>query len=221
MGETELEGPQGAAPARAEGAPAASEADAPRKVKKMSLRIVHQVPGRVRLKVRKGKSHPELLALYQDLFSKMPGVASVEARPDSGSLILHYDVRQEKVFSDQFGQLCQSHAIQGAAPRLGDEVEQIASKIEAEAKFLAERSEFAKNTVDFFKKVDYELKVSTDNVLDLKVVLVGGLAVYTFLELGAGAATPMWVTLGLFSLNHLAELQTQNHQAPAMVAARA
>ena len=62
---------------------------------------------------------------------------------------------------------------------------------------------------NFFKKVDRELKLASGNTIDLKLLLAGGLAVYTFFEIGADAATPMWVTLALFSLNHFAELHTQ------------
>ena len=46
----------------------------------------------------------------------------------------------------------------------------------------------------------------------MKIVLAAGLAAYTFLEIGGNAATPMWVTLALFSLHHFAELQT-DHRA--------
>jgi hypothetical protein len=96
--------------------------------------------------------------------------------------------------------------------RLDDEIDKIADKIEAEAEFLAAHSRLARTTVDFFKAFDRELKLATSNNLDLKIVLAGGLAAYTFLEIGAHAATPMWVTLGLFSLNHFAELHT-DHRA--------
>jgi hypothetical protein len=33
------------------------------------------------------------------------------------------------------------------------------------------------------------------------------LAGFTFFEIGAAAATPMWVTLVIFSLNHFVELR--------------
>ena len=52
------------------------------------------------------------------------------------------------------------------------------------------------------------MKLTTGNAIDLKVLLAGGLAAYTFWEIGAEAATPMWVTLALFSLNHFAELHS-------------
>lgn len=207
-----------AGPTDASGASASAEAGAsaaPKSVRKPKLKIAHKVPGRIRLKVPQGKAHPEMLAVYQEIFSKVPGIVSVKAKPDSGSVIIHYDVRQEKEIGAQFERLCAPDPVTAPRPkpaRPGDEIKDIADKIEAEAEFLAERSQFARATVDFFKSIDHELKVSTGNAVDLKVLLVGGLAVFTFLEIGAGAATPMWVTLALFSLNHLAELQTQ----PAM-----
>jgi hypothetical protein len=89
-----------------------------------------------------------------------------------------------------------------------DEVNLLANKIKAEAEFFAERSELAKTTVDLFRNLDNQLKLTTGNTIDLKIVLAGGLAAYTFWEIGADAATPMWVTLALFSLNHFAELHS-------------
>lgn len=195
--------------------PADRKLDRPRKHK---LKIVHKVPGRIRLKVPHGKSQPELLTLYQGIFSKVPGISSVKTKPESGSVIIHYDVQREAQFADQFGHICDQHRVAPAPARPGDEIHALAAKIEAEAEFLAERSEFANNTVQFFKKLDYELKSVSGNTVDLKIVLVGGLAAYTFFELGAGAATPMWATLALFSFNHLAELHTQHSPAPAYAA---
>jgi hypothetical protein len=84
----------------------------------------------------------------------------------------------------------------------------LANKIKAEAEFFAERSELAKTTVDLFRNLDLQLKLTTGNTIDLKILLAGGLAAYTFWEIGAEAATPMWVTLALFSLNHFAELHS-------------
>ncbi|MEP9380002.1 HMA2 domain-containing protein [Aquabacter sp. CN5-332] len=203
--------------AAVDGSPAQPAAGKPARPRKHKLKIVHKVPGRIRLKVPHGKSQPELLTLYQDIFSKVPGISSVKTKPESGSVIINYDVQHEGQFAAQFGHICSQHRVEHA-PRPGDEIHVLASKIEAEAEFLAERSEFARNTVQFFKKLDYELKSVSGNTVDLKIVLVGGLAAYTFFELGAGAATPMWATLALFSFNHLAELHTQHSPAPAYAA---
>jgi hypothetical protein len=131
----------------------------------------------------------------------------VKAKPESGSIIIHYDPKREVEFEKQLVACTQQH-LSLAALKPGDEIDALATKIEAEAKFLAERSELAKTTVDFFRNLDGQLKVVTGNTIHLKIVLAGGLAVYTFWEIGPDAATPMWVTLALFSMNHFAELQS-------------
>ena len=62
---------------------------------------------------------------------------------------------------------------------------------------------------DMLRKFDVGLKRATDNNADLKVLAPLGLAVYAFLELGFEAATPVWLTLGVFSFNHFVTLHTQ------------
>ena len=62
--------------------------------------------------------------------------------------------------------------------------------------------------VDFFKQVDRQIKTGSHNTIDLKIVLAFGIASFTILEVGANAATPVWVTLAMFGLNHLIEANT-------------
>jgi len=171
------------------------------------------------MKIPSAKSNPELLETYRVAFSTIPGIAKVEPRPETGSIVIHYDPRQEATFHDHLHHCCarQDTAVTTTKPPQ-TEVDQLASKIENEAEFLAQRSALAKVTVDFFKGFDRELKTVTDNTIDLKIVLAGGLAAFTFLEIGATAATPMWVTLALFSLNHFAEMQGGAHPAAAPAA---
>ena len=56
--------------------------------------------------------------------------------------------------------------------------------------------------VDFCRHCDREIKVATGNVMDLKMVLCVGLVGFMIFEVGAVVATPVWVTLTLFGLNH-------------------
>ena len=62
--------------------------------------------------------------------------------------------------------------------------------------------------VDFFKQVDQQIKTGSHNTVDLKIVLAFGIAGFTIMEVGANAATPVWVTLAMFGLNHLIEANT-------------
>jgi hypothetical protein len=190
-------------------APPAAGAVAP--VRKHKARIEHKVPGRIRMKIPTAKSNPDILETYRVAFSAIPGVIEVKPKPETGSIVIHYDPRLEAVFESRLHHCSAQHDVSLTAARPGDEIDDMANKIANEAEFLAQRSELAKSTVEFCKSMDRELKLLTDNTIDLKIVLAGGLAAYTFLEIGASAATPMWVTLGLFSLNHFAELHSSPH----------
>lgn len=79
------------------------------------------------------------------------------------------------------------------------------ARFQQEAEFLAENSHAARVVVDFFKQVDQQIKTGSSNTIDLKIVLAVGIASFTILEVGANAATPVWVTLAMFGLNHLIE----------------
>jgi len=187
------------------------------RVKRHKARIEHKVPGRIRMRVPSGKTNPEILEVYREVLSHIPGITTVTTKPATGNIIIHYDTKQEAEFHNHLS----FYGVQHSAPLPGDDIKLMADKIKAEADFLAQRSEFAKTTVTFFTALDKQLKLSTGNAIDLKIVLAAGLAAYTFWEIGASAATPMWVTLALFSLNHFAELHTGHPaMAPAHIATR-
>jgi hypothetical protein len=59
-----------------------------------------------------------------------------------------------------------------------------------------------------FKAFDREIGLATDNNVDLNIVLALGIIGVTELEVGATAATPVWVTLSLFALIHVIEMHT-------------
>lgn len=56
------------------------------------LKVVHALPGRVRLKVAKVKGNPALARQAQEKLIKVPGIQQVEATPGTGSLLIHYDM---------------------------------------------------------------------------------------------------------------------------------
>ena len=182
--------------------------------KKHKARIEHKIPGRIRMKVPAAKTNPLILDAYKDVFMAIPGIDKVKTKPDTGSIIIHYDPKREAEFQHGFHHCCADH-MHVTTARAGDEIEEMAEKIEAEAEFFAQRSRLARALVDVVKDTDTQLKQLTDNTLDLKIVLAVGLAAYTFLEIGPEAATPMWVTLALFSMHHFAELHQAGQPAAA------
>jgi Heavy metal associated domain 2 len=181
------------------------------------LQIAHQVPGRIRMKIPSAKGNPEQLEEYRQTLSLIPGIEQVEVNPDTGSIVLKYDPDQHDDFHAGFHHHCNQHHGNGAAHHRPptSEIDALASKIEQEAEFLAEHSETARAVVDFCKRTDREIKIATGNVLDLKMVLAIGVVGFTIFEVGATAATPVWVTLSLFGLNHFIEMQTEQIEAQA------
>jgi hypothetical protein len=186
--------------------------------KKRKARIEHKVPGRIRMKIPSAKNNPEILEVYKDAFSAIPGISFVNTKPATGSIVIHYDATRDAEFHRHLDTCFARQQMVVTTGRPGDEIDQMARKIQAEAEFLAEHSQLAKTTVEFCKKVDRELKMLSGNTIDLKITLAVGVAAYTFLEIGAGAATPMWVTIGLFAVNEFAERSSDHARSAASTA---
>jgi hypothetical protein len=191
-------------------APVAPKGHKKKKKVKHVLRMEHQTLGRVRMKFSSAKGNPELLDEIGRKFAGIVGVESCEVNPITGSVVLLYDKRRHDDFHDHLSRHCAEHH-GGATPRPpGTQLDDIARKIEDEAEFLAEHSHAAKSVVHICKYVDRHVKLATGNTIDLKIGLAGGIVALSLLEMGAFAATPVWLTLGVFSLNHFVELQ-QHH----------
>ena len=184
---------------------------------KPKLQIAHQVPGRIRMKIPSAKGNPEQLALYKETLSLIPGIEGIEVNPDTGSIVLRYDPDRHDDFHADFHDHYHRHNGHGPHHHRPppSEIDALASKIEQEAEFLAEHSETARAVVDFCKRADREVKLASGNMLDLKMVFAIGVVGFTIFEVGATAATPVWVTLALFGMNHFIEMQTELMEAKA------
>ncbi len=155
--------------------------------------------------------NPQLLDQLRDMLGGIPALHTVKAKPESGSLVLQYDPNKEGEVEDRLRQVLQASLPARRHKASKDEVpdnefDVMSRKIEAEARFLASRSQSAHAVVEFFKDVDRHVKLATNNAIDLKIVIALGLAAATFVGVGAHAATPMWVTLALFAINHFLEM---------------
>ena len=175
---------------------------------KLKLQIAHQVPGRLRIKIPAGKGNPELLKQISETFGVIPGIEQITVNPTTGSIVLHYDADRHDefhgTFQHHYGAYSQDHP-----PRT--EIDDLTCRIEDEAEFLAGHSRSARAVVDFVKKIDHEIKVATNNNLDLKIVFAVGIICLTVFEVGATAATPVWVTLAIFTVNHFIQMHEQQN----------
>lgn len=179
---------------------------------KHHAKIAHHVPGRMRVKVPNAKGNDELLAEIRQTLVGVPGIHDIEINGATGSVTIHYctDTHPELHSSiDQHQELFAVATEQRRPP--STKLDEMTHLIEQEAEFLAEHSHTARIVVDFCSSLDKKIKKATNNSVDLKVLVPLGLAAVMFVEIGATAATPVWVTIGLFSLNHFVELQA--HQA--------
>jgi hypothetical protein len=185
---------------------------------KHKIHLAHHTHGRLRMRVPAAKGNHALCEELERTFSALPGIKSVDARVETGSIVLHYCPHSQTELHEHLSQhiasppasATLSTEFKSTGARPGDEFEEVTRKIQAEAEYLAGHSHSAQMVVDFCKDLDRHIKISTNNAVDLKIVLAVGLTVLTFVEIGAAAATPMWVTLGLFALNHFAELHQHN-----------
>ena len=177
--------------------------------------VAHAVHGRVRLKFPGAKRDPALLDQLKTTISEIHGVDAVDVKASSGSLVIYYDPEHHPEVAALLHCLTQiepapmmvkSPPVQ-PPPNRADE---LTRNIENEADFLAEHSAIAKTVVGAVKQLDKDIKRSTNNNLDLKIMVPVALAGVTFLEIGAAAATPMWITLAIFSLNHFVELHAHD-----------
>jgi hypothetical protein len=179
---------------------------------KLKLQIAHQTSGRVRMKIASAKGNPELLKKISETFGVIPGIERVSVNSLTGSIILHYDT-DSRVVNEK---LARSISTQAHSNMPGSEIDELARKIESEAEFLAQRSDAARFIVDLFKKLDKEIKIATHNMIDLKIVLAVGVIGLTVVEIGANAATPVWLTLAIFTFNHFVELRQSNEEDERM-----
>jgi hypothetical protein len=183
---------------------------------KMNLKIEHQVPGRVRMKIPAGKGNPELLKQVSETFAAIPGIEEVVVNPTTGSVVLRYDVDRHDEFHGSFQGHYQNHgAANGGMHGADTELDKLTNSIEAEAEYLASHSHTARVVVDFVKNLDREIKVATGNTIDLKIVFAVGIICLTVFEVGATAATPVWVTLAIFTVNHFIQMHEQQGHAVA------
>lgn len=171
-------------------------------------KVVHHVPGRIRIRVPSAKRSPGLLNEIKQSISSATGVGQIEVHPTTSSIIVHYrrEAGHPDRFQDALTQKGHSSGLFDLAPPDVSGAADMEKKVKEEADFLASRSELARHVVDATKSLNAEIKRVSDNTLDLNVLVPGALAVYSAFYLGAELSTPLWVTLGIFSFNSFVAL---------------
>jgi copper chaperone CopZ len=167
--------------------------------------IVHFTPGRMRLRLREAKGDHRTLRRLCSAIEALPGVREVSINPTTGSVLVHYDPRQHTNIARLVGGPGVHEEFGIEMPGFEDAGDTV-DTIEREAEFLAEHSEAALAIVKSVQSLDHAIREASGNTLDLKVLVPGGLAVWAFLKVGAEVATPLWVSLAIFSFHSFVSL---------------
>jgi hypothetical protein len=179
-------------------------------------RVAHHVRGRIRVKLPSARGNAELLKQVADSLAAAEGIRSIECNINTGSLVVHYDERNSTDFPEVLAAHGRNCGLFSLAPPEVSEVDRMAEAIEREAEYLAEHSEAARALVESVKVLNNQLRRATHNNLDLKVLLPLGLAAWAVIDHDPELATPLWLTLSIFSFNSFLSL----HSPPPGVTAR-
>ena len=178
--------------------------------------IVHHIPGRLRIKLPHAKGNHLLMRRISESFSPHHGIRRVETNATTGSVLIQYDPQMHHEYERNLT----THAVRenlfavDSPPEITEFDEKV-HRVEAEAEFLAEHSDTARAIFDAVKQLNETVKRETNNLVDLNVLLPIVAAVFSVTEIGLYTATPLWVTLGIFSFNSFVNLhRPPPHQQP-------
>lgn len=175
-------------------------------------RIVHHVPGRLRIKVLGVRAESEFLAAVQSVIGAVHGVDLVRVNPSSSSIVIHY-TPSDTIFHFR---LQQDPALGSLLELNGEDalLAEIDEAVTASVRYLERHSRLAESIVSTAEQLDSNLRKVSDGYLDLKVLLPLGVAVATSLHKARNRGTPMWLSLSTFAFNAFLSLHRQRIDAP-------
>lgn len=156
--------------------------------------VHHHLPGRLRLRVPEAKGEGDELREISAAIARAPGISDVEYNPITGSILIQYSPEQYKDLPSLESSLSapavpiainDSHPVNGSHHRGHNRGRSVA----------------ARRVDSFFRNLDHEIRVATDNEVDLKFILPFGVAVLGLLALRYSSTTPLWLTLLIFAFN--------------------
>jgi hypothetical protein len=177
-------------------------------------RIVHQVPGRIRIKVTGAREDSEYFAVVRRLISELSGVESVRVNATSSSivvaynpsnLVFHFRLRESEKVSEWLD-------LTGGDGMFAAMDDAVTTGI----RYLERHSRLAESVVSTAEQLDTSLRRASDGYLDLKVLLPLGIAAATSLHKARGKGTPMWMTMGIFAFNAFLSLHRHRIDAPVV-----
>jgi hypothetical protein len=177
-------------------------------------RIVHQLPGRIRIKVLGAKDDSDYFAAVRGLISGLEGVQSVRVNPTSSSIVVAFNPA-DPVFHFR---LRQNTEVSSWLDLSGEErmFAALDAAVQKGVRYAEQHSRIAELVVSSAEQLDVGLRRASDGYLDLKVLLPLSLAVVSSVHKSRTRGTPMWMTLSVFAFNAFLSLHRHRIDAPAL-----
>jgi hypothetical protein len=175
-------------------------------------RIVHHVPGRLRIKVEGVRGQAAFFAAVQQVITGLPGVDAVRVNATSSSIVVDYRPADAALHFR-----LQDDPDVGSWLRLDGEdalSAAIDEAVVAGARYLQRHSRLAEAIVSSAEHMDADLRKASGGYLDFKVLLPLGLAAASSLHKARNRGTPMWLSVSTFAFNTFLTLHRHRLDAP-------
>ncbi len=157
--------------------------------------VHHHLPGRLRLRIPAVRGEEDELRELGSAIARTPGISQVEYNPITGSILIQYSPERYRNLQSLESSLSASAvpiAVNNSYP---------AHRPSQHQRHTRGRSVAAKGVDSFFKQLDHEIRIATDNEVDLKFILPFGVGILGILALRLSSTTPLWLTLLIFAFN--------------------
>ncbi len=168
-----------------------------------SGRVVHHVPGRLRVVIEAARGHLGFLVKAAERIQELPGVDWVQTSPQTGSLIIHYDADRGDM-EEAVGKLGERAALFDLlpAPR--------AQRSPARARgHHKPGSHLGRRLIAWGRELDEDIKLATDGTLDVRSLVPLCLSAASALAKRRNGPTPLWLTLAIFAFNSFEALNRE------------
>lgn len=175
-------------------------------------KIVHHIPGRLRIKVLGGPQGADYFAAVKHAIGELAGVDSVSVSPPASSIVVRYKPSEARlrIRLEEDPQVGAWLNLAGADP-IDDAAVQAVS---AGVAYLKRHSRLAETIVSGAENLDATLRQASAGYLDLKVLLPLGVLAATTLHKRRSRGTPMWITVSTFAFNAFLTLHRRRIDAP-------
>jgi hypothetical protein len=167
------------------------------------IKIVHAIPGRMRLKVADVRENPTLAGELQRRLTSLSGVRKVEVNPRTGSVLILYEATA----------FASAEALQELAKPLAEifpglEINEVRSWMSS-ANGSGSAPSLTQGIASFFAGLNKNIDAATGSAVDLRILLPLGLFIFGLRSLLISDKRPLptwydffWFALGTYFMLH-------------------